>query len=168
LTLLAETFPNSRFTGYDFSPDGMASAQAAALAKDLSNLRFVAMDVATLAETQRYQLITAFDAIHDQSQPRRVLRAIRQALRDDGTFLMQDIRASSHLHQNLDHPIAPWLYTISTMHCMTVSLARSGEGLGTAWGEEKALELLNEAGFKQVEVKQLPHDFLNSYYVARR
>jgi 2-polyprenyl-3-methyl-5-hydroxy-6-metoxy-1,4-benzoquinol methylase len=168
LLLLAETFPNSRFTGYDFSPDGMASAQAAAIAKGLSNLRFEAMDVATLAETQRYQLITAFDAIHDQAQPRRVLRAIRQALRDDGVFLMQDIRASSHLHQNLAHPIAPWLYTISTMHCMTVSLAHGGEGLGTAWGEEKALELLNEAGFTQVEVKQLPHDFLNSYFVARR
>lgn len=168
LLLLAETFPNSRFTGYDFSRETIASAQAAATAKGLSNVHFVVQDAAQLSETQRYHFITAFDAIHDQAQPRRVLSAIWQALRDDGVFLMQDIRASSHLDKNLTHPIAPWLYTISTMHCMTVSLANGGEGLGTAWGEEKAIELLNEAGFTQIEVQQLPHDLLNSYFVARR
>ncbi len=168
LALMAETFPNSRFTGYDFSPEGIASAQAEAVSKGLTNLRFAVQDVTALADQQRFHLITAFDAIHDQAHPRHVLRAIAQALRDDGTFLMQDIRASSHVHQNLAHPIAPWLYSISTMHCMTVSLALDGEGLGTAWGEEMALELLQEAGFTNVAVKQLPHDIINNYYLARR
>ena len=51
---------------------------------------------------------------------------------------MQDIAGSSHVHNNLDHPLGPFLYTISTMHCTTVSLAQGGEGLGTMWGEEKA------------------------------
>ena len=50
------------------------------------------------------------------------------------------------------------LYTISCMHCMTVSLAADGAGLGAMWGEQKAREMLSEAGFTSVEVKQLPND----------
>ena len=64
--------------------------------------------------------------------------------------------------------MGPFLYTISTMHCMTVSLARDGEGLGTMWGEQKALELLAEAGFTDVAVQQVEGDFLNNFYIARK
>ena len=80
---------------------------------------------------------------------------------------MQDIRASRHLERNLEHPIAPLLYTISCMHCMTMSLAQCGHGLGTMWGEEVALELLGETGFGEVSVHLLPHDIQDAYYVAR-
>jgi hypothetical protein len=54
------------------------------------------------------------------------------------------------------------------MHRMTVSLAQDGEGLGAMWGEEKAREMLKEAGFNSIEVNRLPHDILNSYFVVRR
>ncbi|MFN0120264.1 MAG: class I SAM-dependent methyltransferase [Blastocatellia bacterium] len=168
LLLLAATYPQSRFTGYDLSAEAIAGARAWAEGKELTNIRFAVRDVTELAETDRYDLITAFDAIHDQARPRQVLRAIAGALRDDGVFLMQDIRASSHLHKNIAHPLAPYLYTISCMHCMTVSLAHEGEGLGAVWGEEKARELLAEAGFSQAHVCQLPHDIINNYYIARR
>ena len=97
-----------------------------------------------------------------------MLKGIAGTLKDDGVFLMQDIAGSSHVHGDMHRPIGPYLYTVSTMHCMTVSLAQGGEGLGTMWGEEKALEMLEEAGFGEVEVKQLPHDFQNSYYIAKK
>ncbi|HMR65750.1 MAG TPA: transcriptional regulator, partial [Anaerolineae bacterium] len=58
-------------------------------------------------------------------------------------------------------------YTISTMHCMTVSLAGGGEGLGTMWGKEKALEMLAEAGFTDVQVEQPAHDPMNYFYICR-
>ena len=90
----------------------------------LSNVRFEVKDVTALDEVSQYDLITAFDAIHDQAKPATVLASIFHALRPDGTYLMQDIAGSSHVHNNLDHPIAPFLYTISCMHCMTVSLAQ--------------------------------------------
>ena len=93
---------------------------------------------------------------------------IADALRADCDYLMQNIASSSYIHNNMDHPLGPFLYTISTTHCMTVSLAQGGAGLGTMWGEEKAREMLNEAGFGEVEVKQLPHDFVNSYYIAKK
>jgi hypothetical protein len=75
-----------------------------------------------------------------------VLKGIADALKDAGVFLMQDIAGSSHVHKNMDHPIATYLYTVSTMHCMSVSLSQGGEGLGTMWGEEVAKEMLREAG----------------------
>ena len=51
---------------------------------------------------------------------------------------------------------------------MTVSLALNGAGLGAMWGEEKAREMLQEAGFTEIEVKKLPHDFQNIYYIIKK
>jgi hypothetical protein len=61
-----------------------------------------------------------------------------------------------------------FLYTVSTMHCMTVSLARNGEGLGAMWGEQRALEFLAEAGFTDVTVKQVEGDPFNNFYIAKK
>ena len=79
---------------------------------------------------------------------------------------MQDILSSSLIQNNINHHVGAFLYTISCLYCMTVSLAQGGIGLGAMWRKEKAVEMLNEAGFIQVEVKTLPHDFQNYYYVA--
>jgi 2-polyprenyl-3-methyl-5-hydroxy-6-metoxy-1,4-benzoquinol methylase len=167
LILMAETFPRSRFTGYDFSEEGIAKAQKEAAAKGLNNIRFEMHDAAAIDDREKYDLITAFDAIHDQARPSRVLEGIARALRPGGTFLMQDIAGSSHVHRNMEHPVGPFGYTVSCMHCMTVSLAQGGDGLGAMWGEEKAQEMLRDAGFTRIEMKKLPHDILNVYYVAK-
>lgn len=168
LNKLAEAFPKSRFRGYDFSGEAIANANAEAQLRKLHNVQFEVKDAATLKECDRYDLITTFDAIHDQAKPDRVLQNIYRALRPDGVYLMQDIRAATDVGENLEHPVAPLLYTVSCMHCMTVSLAYGGMGLGAMWGQEKALQMLAEAGFKQVEIKQLAHDFQNNYYILRK
>lgn len=167
LLAMAQMFPKSRFTGYELHLDTTAATAATAAELGLTNLRFAAQDAALLDEPARYDLICTFDAVHDQADPARVLRNINRALRPDGVYLMQDIRASSALENNLDHPAGALLYTISTMHCTSVSLAAGGAGLGTMWGEERALAMLVEAGFSNVSVEQLAHDFQNNYYVAR-
>ncbi len=168
VNLLARAFPRSRFGGYDFSDAGIAAARAEAQAFGNTNVRFERRDVAALDGPARYDLITAFDVIHDQAKPQEVLHAVARALKPEGTFLMVDIRASSDLHDNVGHPLAPFLYGMSTMHCMTVSLALGGAGLGTVWGEQKALAMLGAAGFSRVDVHRLAEDPLNNYYVARR
>jgi SAM-dependent methyltransferase len=168
INLLARAFPSSRFTGYDFSANALEAARAEAQAWGLLNATFVEQDVATLDVDEAFDAVFAFDAIHDQAWPRAALRNVRRALRPNGTFLMVDIQASSDLARNLDHPLAPFLYTASTMHCMTVSLAHGGEGLGAMWGEETARALLDEAGFRLLDVKQVEGDIANSYYVATR
>jgi ubiquinone/menaquinone biosynthesis C-methylase UbiE len=166
VNLLAKTYPNSRFTGYDLSDDAIKMCRNQAEKENLSNVKFESKDLTSFdLNGEKFDFITAFDAIHDQAKPDKVLAGIAEVLKDDGVFLMQDIAGSSHVHKNLDHPIGPFLYTISTMHCMTVSLAQDGAGLGTMWGEEKAVEMLNEAGFNSVEVKRLSHDFQNNFYI---
>lgn len=167
VNLMARAFPSSRFVGYDFSDEALGTARAEATAWGLENAHFAAQDVAAIPDRQRFDLITAIDAIHDQAQPRRVLAGIAAALRPGGVFLMVDDRASSHPHENVDHPTGPFLYGCSMLHCMTVSLALDGEGLGAAWGEQKACELLAEAGFANVTIQTLPGDVFNNYYVAR-
>ena len=165
---LAAAFPKSRFAGYDFSDEGISRADREAKALGLTNVRFEVRDAAAIGETAAYDLITSFDAIHDQANPAGMLAGISQALRSDGTYLIQDIAGSSHVERNLEHPVGPFVYTISLTHCMTVSLAYDGEGLGAMWGEEKAEEMLNEAGFKNVTKHRLDHDFMNTYYVATK
>jgi ubiquinone/menaquinone biosynthesis C-methylase UbiE len=168
INVMAQAFPQSRFTGYDFSAEGIAAGTAEASQLGLTNARFVEQDVAQLDLTDAFGFITVFDAIHDQAQPRRVLKNIARALRPGGTFLAVDVQASSNLEDNIQHALAPAFYTISTMHCMTVSLALGGEGLGTMWGEQQARELLSEAGFVVQDVKQVPGDIINNYYVCTK
>jgi ubiquinone/menaquinone biosynthesis C-methylase UbiE len=168
---LAARFPNSKFVGYDLSEVALSYARKQAMKSGLTNVSFEQHDLTGFgesAEMAQFDLITAFDAIHDQVTPQSVLDGIYLTLKQRGTFLMQDIRASSRLENNLDHPIAPLLYTLSTMHCMTVSLASNGAGLGTMWGEELALEMLQSAGFSDVTVHQLDHDFQNNFYVMQK
>jgi SAM-dependent methyltransferase len=167
LNLMARTFPASRFRGVDFSPEPIATARAEAERLGLRNVRFDTEDAAAFADVQAYDLIVTFDAIHDQADPARVLRNIHRALRPDGTYLMQDISGTGRLENDIDHPAGPFLYGVSTMHCMTVSLALGGAGLGTMWGEELAKKMLGDAGFNQIRVERLPHDFQNMYYIAR-
>jgi len=167
IRMMAQRFPRSRFVGVDIAAAAIRTARAEADAAQLTNARFLAQDAATFSAPAAFDFITAFDAIHDQAAPRRVLRAIREALRPGGVFLMVDIAASSRLEGNLDNPLAPLLFTVSTMHCMTVSLAQGGEGLGACWGEEQARELLAEAGFTSVDASRVEGDPLNAYYVCR-
>jgi SAM-dependent methyltransferase len=133
----------------------------------LRNISFEALDLTKFDRPAAFDLVTAFDVIHDQAEPASVLANVRSALRPEGVFLMQDIRTSSHLENNVEHALGPFLYTISYNHCMTVSLARGGAGLGTCWGRELAEQMLREAGFPGVSVFQLEHDMMNDFYVAR-
>jgi 2-polyprenyl-3-methyl-5-hydroxy-6-metoxy-1,4-benzoquinol methylase len=168
LIMMAERFPNSRFTGYDLCEEPIVTATAEAKKRGLTNVRFEQKDLTDFDVAGDYHLVTAFDAIHDQARPDNVLAGVCRVLRDGGVFLMQDIAGSSEVYKNCDHPIGTFLYTVSAMHCMTVSLAQGGMGLGTMWGREKALEMLQEAGFNSVEVKNLDHDFQNNYYIVRK
>jgi ubiquinone/menaquinone biosynthesis C-methylase UbiE len=167
----AELYPKSRFTGMDLSSEAVLAAWEEAAQKKLRNIEFIVTDLSRFdekAEMESFDLITTFDAVHDQAKPLNVLRGIYRALRSDGVYLMQDIKGSSEIHKNLDHPIGPALYTVSCMHCMTVSLAQNGEGLGAMWGEEKTREYLGKAGFRAVEKKELAHDIQNNWYLVRK
>lgn len=168
LNVMARAFPRSRFTGYDFAEEGVAAARTEAARLGLTNAQFAARDVAAIGDADRYDLITAFDVVHDLARPDETLRGIARALKPTGTFLMMEIAASSDLADNLDHPFGPFLYAASVFHCMTVSLAQGGPGYGTVWGEQGARSALADAGFSQVEQHQLPGDFFHTFFIATK
>ena len=168
VNLMAAAFPRSRFTGFDFSAAGIAAARAEAGRRGLENARFEQRDAARLGETARFDFVTTFDAVHDQARPDLMLAGIAAALRPGGIYLCVDTSASSKLADNLGHPLATFLYTVSCMHCMTVSLADGGMGLGTMWGEQTARKMLGEAGFTSVEAKRIDGDIVNAYIIATR
>lgn len=168
INLMGKAFSRSEFTGCDISHEGISSAKEEAKNMGLTNVQFEIKDALLVEELGKFDLITAFDTIHDQVRPTKVLKAINASLNNDGFFLMQDIAASSKVEKNIDSLLAPTLYTISTMHCMSVSLAFDGEGLGTMWGKELAVNKLTEAGFKDIKVKNVEGDIMNYYYVSRK
>lgn len=168
-TRLATLYPRSTFVGLDLSTEAVAYAREHA--RGLGNVTFEARDLSdydTRAEPEAYDLVTTFDAIHDQAQPQNVLRGIHRTLKADGTYLMQDISGSSHVHEDVNHPLGTLLYTVSCMHCMTVSLAQNGEGLGAMWGEKKTFEYLRRAGFERIVKRNLAHDVQNNYYIMQK
>lgn len=168
VNLLAAAFPASEFVGYDIGVDAIAAAEAEATQLALPNARFEVRDVVDLPAEPPLDAVFAFDAIHDQADPVGVLRSVYEALRLGGTFVMFDIKASSHLESNVGNPMAPLLYSISTLHCMTVSLALGGAGLGTCWGEELARQMLADAGFEVLGVHEVPDDRMNVLYLCRK
>jgi 2-polyprenyl-3-methyl-5-hydroxy-6-metoxy-1,4-benzoquinol methylase len=168
---LAALYPRSRFVGMDLSEEAIAFAREEAARAGQRNVEFIAADLSDFeraAEPESFHAITTFDAIHDQAHPLNVLKGIHRALKPDGVYVMQDISGSSQVHKNIEHPIGTLLYTISCMHCMTVSLAQHGEGLGAMWGEEKTREYLHTAGFRSITTHRLTHDIQNNWYVVTK
>ena len=137
------------------------------MARGLDNLRFEARDLSAATSIGSFDLILTFDAVHDQKDPMGLLTLIRNSLRENGVYLMQEIGASRDLEKNIGNPFAPLLYTISSMHCTPISIGQGGPGLGAMWGVETAEAYLAEAGFAQVDLHRLPHDAMNAYFVAR-
>jgi SAM-dependent methyltransferase len=168
LNLMARQWPNSRFVGVDFAEQAIEEARNEARAWGLLNVRFEMEDATRLPGEKLYDFITTFDAVHDQADPAGLLATIARLLRPGGTYLCVDIAASSDVAGNMEHPMGPFLYTVSLFHCMSVSLAQGGTGLGTMWGEETATAMLKEAGFKDIRVDRVEGDVLNNYYIATR
>ena len=165
---LAKVFPNSTFIGVDFCEPPIIKAKKDAKMLGLTNVGFEQHDAAKIDFKTEFGLITSFDAIHDQAYPEVVLKNIYKHLTDGGTYLMVDIDASSKLEDNMEHPLAPALYSMSVAHCMTVSLAQGGRGLGTMWGRQQAIEMLQDAGFTSTVVKNIEKDIMNAYYISKK
>lgn len=168
LQKMAAIFPKGRFLGVDLCADAFARTQAEAAREGLENLRFKALDLSTVSTLGNFDLVLAFDAVHDQKDPLGLVRTVHASLREGGVFLMQDIGGSRDLEKNIENPFAPLLFTISLMHCTPISIGQDGPGLGAMWGVETAEELLETAGFCSVETHRLPHDPVNAYFVARK
>jgi ubiquinone/menaquinone biosynthesis C-methylase UbiE len=172
LQLMAQHFPAATFVGIDTDEAAIDEARQSTADLGMTNLTFQAKDAAVIEQdpsfSEKFDYITAFDAIHDQSHPLAALRGVRHMLRPGGLFSMIDIDAASHPAGNMDHPMGPFLYTVSLMHCMPVGLYNQGRGLGMMWGRDQAVSLLEQAGFSHVQVLEMAHDPFNVHYFCMK
>ena len=166
VNLMARAFPASTFTGLDIAAAAIESAEAERAAMGLPNAGFTVADAAELGTERHYDVITAFDAVHDQAAPETVLRRVREALAPGGVFVMVDAKFASRLEDNIGNPYAPMSYGISLLFCVPTTLATGGSGLGAMWGQELAREMLADAGFDDVRVLDSPRP-QNCIYVCR-
>jgi SAM-dependent methyltransferase len=131
--------------------------------------RLVAGDVSSLEPTsEAFDLVTAFDLMHEHPQPARLLAAVQAGLRPGGTFLCMEMAGSSDLADNIDHPLGPLVYTISTLYSLPVSRAAGGLGPGVMWGEEEARRMIASAGLRDVVARRIDNDAAHVYYVATK
>lgn len=164
--LMGREYPRSVITGLDLAPEAIAQAEAERAASGLPNVSFVVADAADLAPAPGFDVITAFDAVHDQQDPAGVLRRIRDALAPGGVFLMVDVDSTGRVADDVGDPNAPMMYAISMLFCVPTSLAAGGPGLGAMWGRDAALGMLAGAGFDDVTMLPSPRP-QNVIYVGR-
>src|SRR5712691_13261995 len=165
LIKLAQTYPQSRYVGYDnFAPSieqAKANAEAAGVA---DRVRFEHQDVSE-GLPEQYDVITTFDVVHDAVNPLGLLRVIRNALRPGGRYVCLEINSSDKLEENIGL-IGALFYSCSVLYCMTTSLHGHGEGLGTVGlPEAKLHELCREAGFNSVRRVPLENPFNTLYEI---
>jgi ubiquinone/menaquinone biosynthesis C-methylase UbiE len=166
VNVMGRAFPNSRFTGFDISEQGLAMGRREAGEWGLGNVTFEQRDAGSVDGT--FGLITTFDVIHDLAQPAAALDAIARSLAPDGIYLMGEIAASSNVEDNIDNPIGPMLYMFSVFYCMTTALSQGGIGVGTAWGDQLCRQYLADAGFTAVDARTVEGDIFNVYYVCMK
>lgn len=171
LVRLARRFPKSTFVGMDLSAEALAVGRALAAEFCLSNLRFEQRDLSTFdadAPEAAFDLVLAFDTLHEQARPEALLRGIARSLRRDGTLLLRDVNAYSEVVENRDMALAPFFYAVSALYSVPITLAQGGSGRGAVAGLQSTLHMLSETGFFSGEIRNLKEDLVNNYYIVRK
>lgn len=166
LIKLAQSYPQSRYVGYDVFAPTIATATASAQAAGVADrVRFEQRDVSE-GLPEQYDVITTFDVVHDAVDPRQLLRVIREGLRPGGRYVCMEINSSDRLEENVGL-VGSLFYGVSVLYCMTTSLAHHGEGLGTlGLPETKLRALCAEAGWRSVRRVPIEVPFNNLYEIT--
>ena len=142
--LMAKTYPDSEFIGYDYHAESIRVAGEKAAAAGAANARFEVADAVSYPDGG-FDLIAFFDCLHDMGDPNSVARHARQAMNDDGTAMIVEPFANDEVHDNLN-PVGRVMYGASTQICVPVSLARNGPALGAQAGEARLRRVVVDAG----------------------
>jgi 2-polyprenyl-3-methyl-5-hydroxy-6-metoxy-1,4-benzoquinol methylase len=167
--LLGRTFPQSEIIGFDISQFALERAHNRLAESGLRNVSFADPRTSPIAQDNSFDFICTFDCIHDMTHPTEMMKTIRRALKDDGRWLLVDIKAHDSLELNVTkNPMASLLYGISVLSCMSSAMsAPDAEGLGTlGLPPSKAEDMAKNAGFSQFTRLDIDHS-VNAFYEIR-
>ncbi|HTW89249.1 MAG TPA: methyltransferase domain-containing protein [Candidatus Binataceae bacterium] len=148
--MIAQAFTRARVVGLDLHRESIERARRRAAKAGLSDRVVFEVGEGSELAPENFDFISTFDVIHDAADPAALMRSMRRALKSSGTCLVQEINVSHELSENLS-PLGKMAYSISTLYCLTTSLANHGAGMGIAMGEPKARELAAGAGFSRFQ-----------------
>ena len=168
LMTMAQAFPNSEFHGYDPSQIAIDRCRDKAADMGLGNVELHVAGGESLPTDGSFDFLLTFDCLHDMTRPDTVIGTIRRAMKDDGTWLIKDIRSAPDFKTNMRNPLLAMFYGFSVSACMSSALSEpDGAGLGTlGFNPEVAEQMIEEGGFSRFQ----PHDFddpSNLYYEVR-
>jgi len=162
---LASAYPNSTIVGLEPDSTSFAGARKRSQEAGVGNTDYIQAPIMELLGNGNYDLVLALDCIHDMVDPIGGLKAIREALAEDGLFFWMEPIGSHNPMENRN-PAGRLRQAISPYHCMSVSLAYGGAGLGTLIGEVGARDLAGQAGFSHFE--KLPIEDPGQQFFAAR
>jgi 2-polyprenyl-3-methyl-5-hydroxy-6-metoxy-1,4-benzoquinol methylase len=166
---MAKAFPRSDFHGWDVSTHALARAEENRAAAGVANVSFHDARRDPLPGDGRFAFVTTFDCLHDMTDPAGVMHRIRRAMRDDGVWLIGDIKARGSYEAEVErNPMAAMMYGVSVLACLSSALSEpGGAGLGTlGLPRDLAREMTRAAGFSTFEVLELDNP-INAFYVVR-
>ena len=166
---MANAFPASHFSGYDISRYALDRAEERLAEAAIPNATFHDPREHPMPDDHSVDLVTTFDCLHDMTDPQGMMVAIRRAIADDGTWLLVDIKARDTFAENVEkNPMAPLMYGISVLSCMSSALSEpGGAGLGTlGLPASKAEAMAREAGFTRFRKLAVDHP-VNAFYEIR-
>ena len=169
LLKLARSYPNSRFYGYEISDHALDRFKTNLESAQLKNVEICDVQTNPLPHEAFFDLICTFDVVHDVPFPHELIKDIRSALTQDGTWLCSDIRSFPTFSENLaNNPRAPLMYGFSLLICLSSAMSESGgAGLGTlGFNEGVARKMTSEAGFGRFRKLEY-ENAMNSYYEIR-
>jgi SAM-dependent methyltransferase len=147
--LMAQAYPSSRFTGFDYHAPSIDRARELARQEGLDTR--VSFETASAKDFPGgdYGLVTIFDALHDMGDPVGAARRIKQSLAPDGVFMLVEPNAADDLTGNLN-PFGRMFYSASAMVCTPASMSQEvGLALGAQAGEARLKKVAEEAGFSR-------------------
>jgi SAM-dependent methyltransferase len=161
---MAKAYPNATFDGYDIDLPSIQAARHHALAVGVSErVRFEVVDVATLETGSDYDLVTAFECIHDLPDPVSVLNKMRQMSKDDGHVLVMDEAVGERFGERTDE-VERLMYGFSLFVCLPDGMSHeSSVATGTVMRLDTLKDYAFQAGFSDVNVLPIENDLWRFY-----
>jgi 2-polyprenyl-3-methyl-5-hydroxy-6-metoxy-1,4-benzoquinol methylase len=164
---IAKAYPKVRVEGFDLDEPSIASARENATKAGIGDtLKFEARDAAAGGSAGTYDLVTAFETIHDMSDPVSVLTAMRALVAPGGAVLIADEKVAEAFTAPGDE-LERFMYGWSVLHCLPVGrVDPPALGTGTVMRPEILRRYASQAGFSGVEILPIEHDFWRFYRLS--
>jgi 2-polyprenyl-3-methyl-5-hydroxy-6-metoxy-1,4-benzoquinol methylase len=164
---LARAFPKANYVGYDNYGPNIAYGNALAEKEGLAGcLRFEERSATLLPQSADFDLIMTCDCLHDMVSPEACARSIAGALKSDGTWFCIEPNVRDNVEDNIN-PLGKLFYSVSTLQCMTCSLAHDGAGYGAGMGEGNVRRVAQLAGFSQFQKLNIENPF-NQFFEIKK